>query len=96
MDPRVVEIRRRPAAPSGWQLGHVNTVCTRDVHAMTHVHCPGFTSDGIVFAGDDPRLYVTRSFKDFDRVLDSIGGSNARLTPAPVRMDKSQGATLLA
>jgi len=83
VDPRVVEIRRRPAAPTGWQLGHVNTVCMRDVHAMTHVHCPGFTSDGIVFAGDDPRLYVTRTSKDYDRVLDSLGSSNARLTPAP-------------
>lgn len=59
VDPRVVEVKRNCDVHTGWQLGHVNHICTRDVHALAHVHVLGHTSEGIVFGGDDPRLTIT-------------------------------------
>lgn len=59
VDPRVVEVRRNPNVNTGWQLGHVNQICSRDLHALAHVHVLGHTSEGIVLGGDDPRLTVT-------------------------------------
>lgn len=59
VDPRVVEIRRDPAADAGWHLGHINDLAKHDVRALVYIHCPKFPSEAIVFAGDDPRLTMT-------------------------------------
>jgi len=86
VDPRLVEVKRSSLDLSGWQLGHSNAICTRDVHAMTHVHLPGYSSEGVVFAGDDPRLIVTcvkRSKGVEAGILHKNKTVNTKLPPAP-------------
>ena len=87
VDPRVVEVKRCDLEPTGWQLRHVNHLSARDVHAMTYVKSPGHTSEGIVFAGDDTRLYLTCVSKrgDVERGLRRLSVTrNSKLPLAPV------------
>jgi len=86
VDPRVVEVKRCDLEPTGWQLRHVNHLSARDVHAMTYVKSPGHTSEGIVFAGDDTRLYLTCVSKrgDVERGLRRLSVTrNSKLPLAP-------------
>jgi len=97
VDPRVVEIRRDPESPAGWVSGHVNKKAQRDVLALAFVSAPGYPSNGIVFAGDDPRLHVTctkrlnENNKTFSANIKNFA-NNARIGCTPV--DSSTSVSL--